>query len=238
MSLLKSLAWAAGGVAAVVAAPVTGGGSLALLIGAAGTTTAAGVALGAAGGAVVKAIYDEVTDDRDEQIQKAKNDAQVNKAGWVASEQKRNEDNAENKEKIKSLEELLKSLLIKHAAALEELKKYKLSGIEAELMFTLASAAAYADGDSSSIEKEAAIKAVSLLCANPKEAIAIGTNILNNKITIDAAIKRVKFETDINVLNRLSFILDVVVNADNYITTSEQTLLGEFNEHMKSVSAA
>lgn len=237
MGLFKCLAWAAGGVAAVVAAPLTGGGSLAILIGAAGTTTVAGAAFGGVAGVAAKKLYDEVTDDTEEKMKHYKNESETNKAGWQQAESKRQKEAEAHKTDMDKLNTNLEKLLKDRESLIEELRKNKFTEKEAEIMFTLAAAAAQADGISSKDELQAASKAISLLCAQPEEALKIGKVIFKQKITIDEVMKKIKRYSNINTIQRLGFVLDLVIYADGYVDVKEQELLDAFNEHARSIGA-
>lgn len=237
MGALKYITWAAGGLAAVVAAPLTGGGSIALLLGAAGTTTLGGVALGVSGGLVAKKLYDECTDDTEEKMKAYQHEAETNKAGWQQSESKRQQEAQLHKEEMELKNTNLTKLLKDREGIIQELRQQKFSIVEAELMFTLASAAAHVDGNASDEELEAASKAISLLCVQPDEALNIGREIFKQKISIDDAMEKIRKYSNSRTLNRLSFVLDMVIYADGYIDPKEQELLDVFNDYAKQYVA-
>lgn len=234
MGLFKCLLWAAGGVGAVVLAPATGGGSLAVLVGAAGTTTLAGAGIGAAGGLAVKAVINEITDEREEKISYYRTEAEINKAGWQQSEMKRQEEAEKHKEEMSRMNYSLEKLAEKYGNAIEELRKNRFTIEEAELMFTLAAAAAQADGVCSEDELKAATSAISLLCAQPDEALTIGEEIFKSKVSVEDAIRKIRTLSNISAIRRLGFVMNVVVYADDYVDVQEQELLYAFSEHARS----
>lgn len=233
MSFVKFLGWTAAGVAAVVAAPVTGGGSLAALIGAAGTTSLAGAAIGAAGGAAVGAIADAVTGESKESERKlnsARREAEENKAGWEQSEALRKSQNEESQREADRLKYALQRIAEERKDMLEVLQRSKLGTQEVNMMFMLASLAAHSDGQASTDECDAAVAAVSLLCANPDEAIAIGRKYFACPPSMDQVMAQVRDCKDSVALDRLEFVLDTVVLADEHVTSGEQQVLDMFRE--------
>ena len=209
-------------VTAVVAAPFTGGTSLLLVAGAVAPVVAAGYA--------GKKIYEKTTEGSRE-AEKAREEAEKNKAGWQQSEEKRQREAAAHEADMKRMNENLEKLMKERSGMLEELRKNKFTENEIEIMFTLAAAAAQCDGVTTNDEIQSASKAISLLCTQPENAINIGKKIFAQIITIDDAMKKVRLCQDANTIRRLGFILDMVVYADGYIDVKEQELLDAFNEH-------
>jgi len=125
----------------------------------------------------------------------------------------------------------------KNADMLTELKQSKLSNDEAELMFILASAAAHADGTVAPEEYTAATNAVSLLCAKPEESLQIGKHYFENPVSIDEAKQKIIKCDDKISLKRLGVVLDMVVEADDYISSNEQQLLDVFRQHAQDKGA-
>jgi len=230
MSFLKSLGWAAAGVAAIVAAPVTGGASLAAIIGAAGTTTAAGAALGALGGMAAKGVYDAATDEPDLASHYRK-EAEVNKAAFTEAERKRKDEAVCYKADVERLSTTIADLLVKNVCMLDELRNLPFTHQESELMFSIAAAISYADYNTSREEIEAAMHAVSLLCAERDGLSEMCNKLFNDPPTIDEAIEMIHGCNNKHSLERLGFVLDMVAYADETATRAEQRLLDAVKQH-------
>jgi len=237
MSFLKGLGWAAAGVAAIIAAPATGGASLAVIVGAAGTTTAAGAALGGLGGIAAKHIYDAATDDSKEKAEYYRNVAEYNKAGWVECEEKRKQEADSYQEYANKMNEKLFQLKAKNAQMLEELKKYKFSKNEIEFMCMLAASIAQADGEASEDEYRTAIDAVSLLSADPDQALYSAQYHFKEPLSIEDAAQKIKECNNVMTLKRLGVVLEMVVEADTVISPTEQQLLNLFMQHAQELGA-
>lgn len=238
MSFLKCLGWAAAGVAAVVAAPVTGGGSIAAVIGALGTTTAAGAAIGAAGGLGAKAIFDAAADDSGDKVNYYKSQAETNKAGWTESERKREEQAQKHKVEVAGLNEKIAKLLTERESMLEELRSRLFTRTESELMFTIAAAVAHADKNSSQEEFEAAAKAISLLCSEPEDLTSMCTRFFDNPVSIEEAKRKIIACKEMHSLQRIGFVLDMVVYADEYVSPDEEELICAFKQHYEDLEVA
>ncbi|GFO61041.1 hypothetical protein GMST_33660 [Geomonas silvestris] len=236
MSVWKSLGWVAAGVGAIVAAPITGGGSLAVLIGAAGTTTAAGVALGAAAGLAGKTVFDQVSGDSDE-AERYRKEAEENLAGWKESEAKRKAQAEQHRAEAETFNATVANLLKKYESLLAEVKRQRFTRSEVELMYTLAAAAAQTDGHVDEKEFEAAANAISFLCIDPEESLQIGRDLFNQPMSIESAMAKVSECRDSRSLDRLGFVLDMVVQADEHVAPGEQAILDAFQEHVLTVRA-
>jgi len=235
MSFLKGLGWAAAGVAAIVAAPVTGGASLAAIIGGAGTTTAAGAAIGAMGGLAAKGIYDAATDDSPDLVSHYRAEAETNRAALTESERRRKEDAELSKAEVSKLHKTVADILKDNELMLDELRKRPFTRQESELMFTIAAAIAHADGNTAQEEVDAAVKAVSLLCAEPEGVAAMGAEFFKNPLGIEEARQKIYACGTRHSLERLEFVLDMVAFADEAVTPAEQQLLDAVSQQARLV---
>ena len=214
MGFFKCLGYVAAGVGAVVLAPATVGSSIALAIGALGTTTAAGAAIGVGLGATAAAVDHAVTSN---------NEAKENAYRRGVSEGKRAGEQAAQRQYQTKVEDLV-----------ELLKQYHDTDKKLVGLYAVGLAVANADGvicaqEEAELDEFVSGCMASHLPAHIKETIS---RLRASPPSFDSAMT---FARTASLSKRdIDDVIDVVANADETISFSEQVFIDRWKAFAQS----